>query len=272
MISPKRGEALINKEYAQFCNVVITEEGKLKYACTLCIKQYDERKRWTAHYKAVHLQYPKKKTHPCVVCKEQVKPGNRWRHMEERHGWKAPTCPDCGKKFSYPCQVPAHQREVHNRLENLTYICDQCGDKFPSLPRLKQHEIKHSDVKNYKCSKCPKAFKTITYLRQHLVRHSDVKRHICDKCGAAFVNYKDLYAHATAKHVIGKNFKCQCCPKAFKTRRLLKVHEKIHTGDKKHKCPVCDKAYVQSNNLKYHITKNHPEIVVETEKQPILGP
>ncbi|XP_047997465.1 gastrula zinc finger protein XlCGF7.1-like [Leguminivora glycinivorella] len=251
---------------------MITNEGKFKYTCTRCTKQYDERKYWTAHYKTVHMQYKKKRTHPCVICKEQLKPALRWRHMEERHGWQAPTCPDCGKKFAYPWQVSAHQREVHNRLENLTYMCDECGAKFPSKERLKSHQIKHSDVKNYKCHKCSKAFKTITYLKQHLVRHSKVKRHICDKCGTAFVNYKDLYAHTIARHVTEKNFKCQMCPKAFKTQKLLKVHEKIHTGDKRHKCPMCDMAYVQSNNLKYHISRNHPDVVILTVKQPKLEP
>ncbi|XP_063371622.1 zinc finger protein 624-like [Cydia amplana] len=268
LLGPNREEALISNE-SQFCNVLITREGEKKYACTLCVKQFDIRKSLNAHYKTVHLRlYPTKKTHPCVICKEEVIPRNRWRHMEERHGWNAPTCPDCGRKFSYPFQVPVHQREVHNPLENLTYVCEHCGDQFPSMPRLRQHEIKHLDVKNYKCDQCPKAFKTITYLKQHMVRHSGVKGHICDECGAAFYNYKDLYSHVTGTHATEKNFKCQFCSKCFKTRRLLNVHEKIHTGDKKHKCPVCEKAYVQSNNLKYHIRSHHPEKLIETEKQP----
>ncbi|XP_073964027.1 uncharacterized protein [Choristoneura fumiferana] len=118
--------------------------------------------------------------------------------MEEKHGWPAPTCGACGKKFSYPHQVTKHQKIFHMGERN--YKCDQCDMAFCTQKGLKQHEYRHSDARDFTCDFCSKAFKTLKYLRLHTKIHLNDKRYVCSVCQEAFVQSTSLKYHMRKRH------------------------------------------------------------------------
>ncbi|XP_063632078.1 zinc finger protein with KRAB and SCAN domains 1-like isoform X7 [Cydia splendana] len=185
------------RDLAKYCDEKDKEDGTKSYVCTICDREYKHWNNWLQHYNHVHLKR-KKKTHPCVLCHEELIPRHRWSHMEQQHGWKAPTCDACGKKFSYPHQVLKHQKHYHMGEKNHT--CEQCGQAFSDIKNLKQHMFKHSDVRNFKCQYCSKAFKTPKYLRLHVKIHLNDKRCVCPVCQEAFVQTASLKYHMSKRH------------------------------------------------------------------------
>ena len=97
-------------------------------------------------------------------------------------------------------QLKRHLLKSHN--EGTWFTCNICQKKFATKCQLKQHLIRHEDVKPYVCSECPKCFYTADELTRHQPVHSDYKQFCCGLCGKDFkhkYNVKPHFKRCSAK-------------------------------------------------------------------------
>ena len=73
-------------------------------------------------------------------------------------------CEQCGKAFPKPYKLKCHINAVHLKIKE--FSCTICFQAFPNNSKLKYHQYKHSDVRNYNCEECGRTFKTRSDLYQ----------------------------------------------------------------------------------------------------------
>ena len=89
-------------------------------------------------------------------------------------------CPHCEKQFNFEIELKNHVDHKHE----LKLLCDQCEFKTYRKYTLYKHTlIHHMDKKEHICNICGLSFKLATYLRNHQVVHSDERNFKCDECG-----------------------------------------------------------------------------------------
>ncbi|CAG2103063.1 unnamed protein product [Medioppia subpectinata] len=170
-------------------------------------------------------------------------------------------------------------RHINNGHLNVRFICDfksddyffcfwpKCQYKTLRKDCLTQHQLIHSEIKQFKCdfNNCNKSFKTLSNLNQHKnVIHLNV-RFICDfnECHKSFTTKEDLFRHKSCVHLNEKTFKCneEKCDKKFGYKSHLIRHKRIHSGEKPFVCHFnnCNKSFGRNDKLKVHM-KSHINI------------
>ncbi|XP_023267643.1 zinc finger protein 420-like [Seriola lalandi dorsalis] len=102
------------------------------------------------------------------------------------------SCPDCGKRFRYMCQMKTH-RECH--VEVTPFVCPVCYQKFSYDSHLKMHMRTHTGEKPFSCPVCGKKYAHKTSMRNHMAVHTVDKRYCCIVCDKGFAWYTELKYH-----------------------------------------------------------------------------
>lgn len=188
-------------------------------------------------------------------------------------------CQICGCNFETFGAVERHMN-VHFR----NYVCNECGNGFATMTRLKVHQKTHGGSGEFACEICSKMYKSDQKLKNHIdAVHKLLKRFKCWKCPARFTEYFTRQKHLVDAHGAALiKYKCNCCDKAFYrrfdlTRHLkrdhlkeknnecqycdyksyalseMRVHMIKHIGERTHECPVCKKAYARKKTLTEHM-------------------
>jgi hypothetical protein len=107
--------------------------------------------------------------------------------------------------------------------------CGSCSKAFAYESRLRDHKLKHTDVKPFHCNEdgCGKSFKREETFREHTNIHAGVIRFRC-QCGKPFTNNSNLRRHM-ALHT-GESFPCILpgCGERFGDRQTMMRHAVIH--------------------------------------------
>lgn len=146
--------------------------------------------------------------------------------------------PDCNKEYGSQAAANAHYKRDH---EGIRYPCTKCGKIFKENSKLKNHDKEiHQGIKraseNAKCTVCHKDFKTKQKCKEHYeAKHTD-KTFPCDLCSHTETSKGKLAYHKSSIHK--NNFNCEHC--------------KITLASKQ--------------NLKKHVCKNKPHVVVEEKE------
>lgn len=73
------------------------------------------------------------------------------------------------------------------------FVCDTCGQPFPTFLELKQHQTVHESERKYNCSLCTKTFRGISGLKQHISGfHYKIKPYSCPVCGYSYALKGDM--------------------------------------------------------------------------------
>uniref|UniRef100_A0A672I2J4 C2H2-type domain-containing protein n=1 Tax=Salarias fasciatus TaxID=181472 RepID=A0A672I2J4_SALFA len=79
------------------------------------------------------------------------------------------SCRECGKGFSFACQLEVHMR-WHTKEK--PYSCAVCRKSFTTVSMLKRHHRIHTGEKPFRCHVCGKCFNQSAHLNTHFRLHT----------------------------------------------------------------------------------------------------
>ncbi|KAH8335576.1 hypothetical protein KR074_006122 [Drosophila pseudoananassae] len=132
-----------------------------------------------------------------------------------------------------------------------TFICDVCGNIYPTQARLTEHLKFHSGVKPHECEICGRGFVQNQQLVRHMNTHTGNRPYKCNYCPAAFADRSTKTKHHRI-HTKERPYECDVCSRTFTYSDNLKFHKMIHTGEKPHTCDICGKGFVKAYKMRLH--------------------
>ena len=126
------------------------------YVCQVCGKTFARRFSLQTHM----MHHAPHKKYACTVCQKLFFTRSNLKEHEEIHQDKK-QCPKCNV---YVLHLTAHARTCGT---DAVFACTTCGKMFPQKRYLLQHQITHSQVREYSCQNCGKGFKHRASLRYH---------------------------------------------------------------------------------------------------------
>ncbi|KAG5854656.1 hypothetical protein ANANG_G00040120, partial [Anguilla anguilla] len=143
--------------------------------------------------------------------------------------------------------------------EGTLFLCNECGQSFPSFPSLSFHQDQAHWGKRqvrgeeegetlYLCTECGLSFPCLELLGHHQSLHDSPGAK--DQEEGTEEEEKD--EDDDSLPFTSQAHSCPNCQKIFKTARYLKTHMKIHSGQVPYHCDQCDKPFTQLGDLKTH--------------------
>ena len=166
-------------------------------------------------------------------------------------------CDFCGKTL---CTKQGYKRHVEghtNKLEGVTYPCQECNRVFYQKFALKYHETLHKPPA-FTCELCGKSFTGKATLQNHMNLHTKQVVFTCPKCSKCFYSAKNLrrhilYAHEEKSECIA----CHICGE-MKKHGAMKHHlQTVHTESERVYCPLCNKDFKVKQYLNDHLVEVH---------------
>ena len=140
-----------------------------QFACAVCVKSFTSERNLKYHNKVLHN---KEKNLKCDLCEKSFSTMKKLKSHTSRH-IKNHICDVCGSGWNYKGKLRLHHLYVHasdeERNKARTYICTNCPLRFYTQKRLDEHELVHSETKNYQCNQCE--FRVVHINGRHMGRH-----------------------------------------------------------------------------------------------------
>ena len=243
-----------------FKNVVDYREHASKHSqrafiCNICNDHFENVTLMTMHKCSAHRDIHRQDAKRCGVCQQAFDSKEALTtHVEETPNHYQ--CEHCGKVLKKPCELKDHLLK-HQDVK--AYLCDKCGGSFVNNLALARHKTSHNSVKRFQCEHCPVAFNKNEHLKRHVVsRHSTETPFRCEhpNCSKSFKRKDKLNEHKKM-HSSEKPYVCHICGTRYRYREGLKYHEKTHERSTKHICYICGTAFPQPSQLRTHLSIVH---------------
>lgn len=213
-------------------NIVLINDTNIQkqYICDICDKILKTSKSLKSHKMSMHQKrksvgkitgHGASRMYHCVKCSYSTKHGQSLVYHMRTHTGEKPFMCKCGKQFTQPSSLAAHQK-THS--EHTYYTCPQCGKQFKFIASFKNHQRVHEEG-TFTCNICKKILKSNQSMKAHMQRHYNIRNYSCDACGATFVTSAELLNHKK-KHDIEKKFQCHLCSYKTHLKKILIVHIK----------------------------------------------
>ncbi|XP_059612055.1 oocyte zinc finger protein XlCOF28-like [Phlebotomus argentipes] len=151
-------------------------------------------------------------------------------------------CSRCPANFHMKTQFTVHLRQ-HNREMALErrlravnesavprpHACSVCPMRFMKNCHLKEHLMRHQNVRPFQCATCGKTFATRAILEVHGRSHTGQRPFCCSKCDKTFTTVSACRRHIEI-HNVDKSYECAKCGRRFKTHESFRKHSVIHDG------------------------------------------
>ncbi len=205
-----------------------------------------------------------RRTAECTICHKFFVPRLLNTHMDSFHfnlsNLNRTFCGLCWKECETKVSLKAHQKNAHG---GGSHGCDICGKFFRSKRYIEVHILtKHARVKTYLCDTCGDGFPTPYLLLDHNKKKHNEPGHACHLCPMKFMTAMWLKDHIVARHTTERPYKClvKGCGKTFSWPSSFKSHARVHVRDK-FECSVCLKRFSFKANLRNHLKIIHNQIV-----------
>ncbi|XP_030834185.1 zinc finger protein 345 [Strongylocentrotus purpuratus] len=236
-----------------------------KFQCSHCEGLFSSAKLILRHIRCEHSD-----GEPC-----EMMPALAWKRKGKKKGREKSVA--IKFKFNQPINHPiVRKRKNSEEEEECDFRCGTCVKSFPSLGRLKEHELFHEMMhgdKPYECSEC----------NQRYTAQSSLNRHEREVHGF-LDDYKPRSRPKRLKaHVPKKPLHCRYCGQGYKSRGALANHERrIHGSrhpirepdlpndepkdmlgrpsdyyQRPFKCRFCPKRYVSWTTVEQHEKEVH---------------
>ncbi|KAK7499867.1 hypothetical protein BaRGS_00008958 [Batillaria attramentaria] len=231
------------------------KEAKIsEYTCRLCKHVVETKRELGIHFRLVHGPFP------CEECPESfLRKESLTRHVQKQHrSPKDLTCQHCNASFQVQSKFEQHCKKAHN--ETKPYPCDfeGCDFRTNKVKSLNIHkENVHAMVRNFVCERCGDRFPSQIYLFNHERNCLNTGQHLCPECGVMFNVGQALRNHIRVIHRGELPFPCKICGRLFSDHRNRSRHMRIHNNDFPYACKHCGQKFRHSNSVKAHVAKLH---------------
>jgi uncharacterized Zn-finger protein len=169
-------------------------------------------------------------------------------------------CDKCGKQSATKESLKVHIQNIHLKIGQKNFQCENCPQAFRSTTTLQIHIARHGSERQFVCLICQNGYKTDVDLNSHKRRmHNaiDQYKHKCKYCFKLFFEKAKLSRHEEVFHIKSGKFTCNYCSAMFGAQHDLNRHIKIHSGQKDYNCTACEKSFVQKTTLNVHMRTVH---------------
>lgn len=260
--------------YKDYLSSRFKTQNKPLAQCDVCKKWY---KRSVLHtHKLVHTEG----TLPCPICSKELRPISYKKHLtrHKKANSNSCLCSQCGLSFPTKDALGIHINKIHrvsNDGETLplaTIQCPYCPKKYSKQHNLNEHLAHiHLDTCKEICEVCGKKFPSKPRLESHMVTHTD-QRFQCPHCTYSSKFKGTLNTHIRMDHVRKMGLKrtrnnilhCKICTRGYSSELLLAKHMRRHANEKV-QCPLCPRGFVHKGNLRIHFKQHHGIVVPKGE-------
>ena len=249
---------------------VTSEDGKIRHKCQYC-GYFKSKLR--VHVKQIH---PEMWEDYCESVRIRVK--ERKTRGGNEYPKECQFCPVLSKdKYSFERHLMTH-RDVMGPMD---YVCDKCGQSFPSESYLRNHELQHTQYIPCDVENCDQTFPTKYAYKDHLLfyhkivdRYVEKKKsevvkkeaiHICHHCSQAFTSTTGLKLHLKHHEKSDVPHLCPKCGEKFETAEALRTHKIIHRYDSDmNDMVVCNECGIEVKkcSMSKHIQNMHQPLTV----------
>ncbi|XP_052233490.1 uncharacterized protein LOC127846353 isoform X3 [Dreissena polymorpha] len=230
-----------------------------QYQCDKCLKRFIKIGTLTNHdCQGASTEFV------CSACKRGFKTSETLeKHVNEAECMNY-ACSACDQQFHLKSHGRDHMESctgvfspddppVLRKINEESFICQQCGKSFSTKSNLTKHILLHGD-KQHKCPYCEKAFHLDIYLKEHLSGvHLNHFKYQCNDCGRMMKSKTGFNEHVRVFHTKNAQvYTCPECNKQFKQRGNLRSHMFSHSEERKFACDICLKSFKYPDQLSRH--------------------
>ncbi|XP_037532286.1 zinc finger protein 1035 [Nematolebias whitei] len=247
-------------------------------------QEASSKKSQNIHKPPPHSTASKLHRFKCPYCPQKFKYASYYlRHLVSHTGVQPYACTRCGQRFKSQALRFSHEESCNGiKISKQSKPKSDGETKMDTLIEAIQKPPTEQETE-YKCKFCTKVFMKPQSLRNHILKHNEVKPYRCKACDSCFSRYDHLKIHQS--HCNGKKtrleiripkislddvgrgwqtkfnvvpldkqetFDCKVCLKSFSTQSKLSRHNTMFHSIKQFKCMCCGSAFSHEKTLKSH--------------------
>lgn len=245
---------------------MLIHDEKNRLCCIKCEYSTFYGHRLKNHLKVVHDGIP----FSCNQCSYSTTSEKKIRyHKKSVHQGVSYYCEFCTFKTIYPTSFDSHQRAFHSSDEE-KLVCSEhdCDYKTTLKHRLQIHRDSFHNVRpKPSCDQCGNFYANLNRLKMHIKSLHSESKFNCDECDYSSNFKRSLVNHVRVKHK-GSLFTCSECSYQAAHLQNVKEHKnQVHLKYVLH-CKVkgCNFQSFRSEALRRHNSSVHEEITYNCEK------